>query len=850
MFCVDSYTTQRYSRHEFPSYLSQALNAAFGARKFGMRQDSGCLGNQREVPCSLCIIACILLLNASPAHAQTQQPYLFATTQVNSNSAVATFTRNDATGALSEVAGSPFVLLTAGCYPSTIEPKARYLLGSCGDGISLYQFNSATGVVSEVPNSPFAASSGTAPQAVIAEATGQYAYALRVTSSTFPVSSTATLDSFTIDATNNVLSHPSSQNLTLPGSFLGLIVDPNGHFIQIFLAQPGGATMSMGGSCAIRFDPQTGLPVTSNSGLCQPGVAGGTNPLGISIDARGTFIGTWARGQIYGGFDVFAISPSDGSIQGSGNYLFSQTNENLGGASFDPTGALIYVNSGLSGLRIFALSVAQSTVTISELPSSPLPSNVDPTPLYALADPAADFTFVGGSNAITTYPIDTTTGYPGTPIQSAFNHNPALNFQPIFATMPPAGQAVSAPAASLSTQSLSFGPTNPGQPSGPQTVTISSTGNEALTINSVATSPSGGPFSETDSCMTNPVLAPGTSCQIFISYAPSTTGVTQAALVISDNAAGSPQSVSLTGTAVAPPPPAPQVTLLPGTLTFPGTTTQGESSAAQSITITNSGNATLTFTSAPILNGVNTADFSINSNSCTGALAANASCSVGVIFSPLAAGVRTTNLVLADNATGSPQSATINGNALAAATFVTQSGASASVSAGQPATFSLQASPGAGFSGALNFACSGAPTGATCSAPSVTVASGSTTNFSVIVTTSGSAMLAPHSLPKLSLPTGEYSEDASLLFALLSCWFFLALRPRSLNGTRFSSCALVVMCGMLALAGCGGGGSSPQPQPAVTPSGTYIITVTPTATPSGSAKNLSLNPITLTLIVK
>ena len=486
-----------------------------------MRQDSsGCLGNRHVVPSSLCIIAFSFLFSASLAHAQTQQPYLFATTQVNSNSAVATFTRNDATGALSEVAGSPFVLLTSGCYPATIEPKARYLLGSCGDGISLYQFNATTGVVSEVPNSPFAASTGGAPQAVIAEATGQFAYALRIGPSTFPTQSTAALDSFTIDAANNVLSHPSSQNLTLPGTFIGLIVDPNDHFIEIFLAQPGGV-MPMGGSCTIFFDPQSGLPVTSTSGLCQSGVPGGTNPLGISIDARGTFIGTWARGQIFPGFDVFAISPSDGSIQGSGYYLFSQTNETLGNTFFDPTGALIYANTGLSGLRIFALSVAQGTVTISELPSSPLPSNVDPMPLYALADPAADFTFVGGSNVISSYPIDTTTGYPGTPIQSTFNHNPALNFQPIFATMPPAGQAVSAPAVSLSAQSLSFGPINPGQTSGPQTVTVSSTGNEALTISSIAISPSGGPFSEIDSCMTNPVLAPGTSCQIFVTYAPS-----------------------------------------------------------------------------------------------------------------------------------------------------------------------------------------------------------------------------------------------------------------------------------------------------------------------------------------
>jgi hypothetical protein len=62
-------------------------------------------------------------------------------------------------------------------------------------------------------------------------------------------------------------------------------------------------------------------------------------------------------------------------------------------------------------------------------------------------------------------------------------------------------------------------------------------------------------------------------------------------------------------------------------------TTQGESSPAQSITITNSGNAKLTFTSAPMLSGVNTADFSITSNTCGSSLATDASCNLAS-FSP------------------------------------------------------------------------------------------------------------------------------------------------------------------------------------------------------------------------
>ena len=816
-----------------------------------MRQDSSGFSRYPRVTFSLLFTIFSVFLGLGAAHGQTQQPFLFATTQVSSNPAVATFTRDNATGALSEVAGSPFVLLTPNCYPATMDPKARFLLGSCGDGISLYQFNSSTGVVSEVPNSPFAASTGGPPDAVIAESTGQFAYALRITRSNFPTTSSATLDSFAIDPVNNLLNQPASQVVSFTGTFLGLVVDPNGHFVRVFLAEPNGGAAPLGSSCTILFDPQTGLPVSTNSGLCQLGVFAGSNPLGISIDSRGTLIGTSADGQFFPSFDVFAVSPTDGSLHASGIFTFADTNDHTGTPFFDPTGKLVYANSQLTGLRIFSLSVAQGTLSFSELPSSPLPSNLDATPLHALADPVADFTYIGGSNLILSYPIDTTTGYPGTPLQNSFNHNPALNFQPVFATIPPPGQPVSAPEVSINASSLFFGPINPGQISGPQMVTISSTGNEPLTISSVAFSPGTVTFFMVNGCTPNPVLAPGTSCQVSVSYSPTSIGVTQTAIVITDNAAGSPQSVALTGTAVAPPPPAPEVTLTPGTLTFPGITTQGESSAAQLVGITNSGTATLTFTSAPVLSGANSSDFSLISNTCGASLAANASCNVGVVFSPLAAGVRTTALIITDNASGAPQSVTIDGTAAAAATFNTPAGASASVSAGQPALFSMQAVPGAGFTGSLSFACIGSPTGAACSAPGVTLSNGATTNFSVTVTTSGAASLLPFAIPGNRLSSiGLRGIETLFIAFVLWCVFSQAQASRFACSRRRWLRASTIACFVVGLTSCGaGGGATPTPQRIVTPTGTYIIVLTPTATPASTAKNLPLPPITLTLKV-
>lgn len=813
-------------------------------------------GDDRRGMVARCVALTLFsLVGTFRVSAQTQQPFLFANTQVNGSPAVATFTRDDASGALSEVANSPFSLRTAGCAPATMDVRGRFLFGPCGVGIALYDFNSSTGEVAEAPNSPFAASNGGTPTAVLAESTGQFVYVLKFTPAVYPAPTTVTLDSFVIDTANNALSQPNTQSFTLPGTFLGVVADPNHHFLQIYMEQSGGGADPFGQSCGIFFDLATGLPENSGSSLCQSDLGGGANPVGIGIDGKGVLIGTAARGQNLASFEVTAISPADGSIQVSGSFSFETFNDLPSTPVFDPTGQIAYVNTDLTGLRIFGLSVAQSSVTIAELPSSPFPANQSFRALSGLPNPVADFLYIGGSDAITAYPIDTTTGYPGPPVQSNFPHSPALNFQPFLATLSPPGQSVSAPAAAVGPQSLNFGPINPGQTSGPQMVTISSTGTQALTISSLTFNPSAGPFSEIDNCMTHPVLAPGTSCTVSVSYAPTATGASQVGLVISDNAAGSPQTVALAGTAVAPPPPAPAVTLMPGTLNFPGTTTQGTVSASQSVSITNSGNAALTFSLAPALGGVNTADFSITANSCTGSLAANAPCSVTLVFAPLAAGVRTTNLVIADNAANSPQTVTINGTATPAATIVTPAGASlsATVSAGQPALFNLQATPGAGFNGTLMFACSGLPAGAGCSVPSVTVTNGATAIFSVTVTTSGSAAMALPSLPGIFPRPAISSVITSQLLWMLALGFYFRgskRRPFSPRRSPWPATAALACLG-LAIGGCGGGSGSSLPQSQViTPTGTYSIVVTPSATPAGSTKNLALNPIPLTLTVK
>jgi hypothetical protein len=74
----------------------------------------------------------------------------------------------------------------------------------------------------------------------------------------------------------------------------------------------------------------------------------------------------------------------------------------------------------------------------------------------------------------------------------------------------------------------------------------------------------------------------------------------------------------------------------------------------------------------------------------------------------------------------------------------------AAVNAGATAQYQLQLTPGANYTGNVTFTCTGAPLGAACQAPALTIANGSVMPFTVSVTNSGAAhaqLLPPRGIP-------------------------------------------------------------------------------------------------------
>ena len=97
-----------------------------------------------------------------------------------------------------------------------------------------------------------------------------------------------------------------------------------------------------------------------------------------------------------------------------------------------------------------------------------------------------------------------------------------------------------------------------------------------------------------------------------------------------------PASSEVAGTPVAPP--HPSVTATPNPLDF-GSQPVGATSSARSITITNDGNVTVTF-SGIVAGGPAATDFAVSGNTCTGSLQPSRTCTLGFTFTPSAAGDR------------------------------------------------------------------------------------------------------------------------------------------------------------------------------------------------------------------
>jgi hypothetical protein len=222
--------------------------------------------------------------------------------------------------------------------------------------------------------------------------------------------------------------------------------------------------------------------------------------------------------------------------------------------------SFIAPGNGLTDQEIYILSSSLAPAP----PSNPLPTVSAISPTSAVAGAAGFSLTVNGSGFISSSVVD----WNGTPLATTFVNGTQLTATVTAADVAAAGGAsvtVQNPAPgggasaavaftiaaapgqlSVSPGTIAFGNESVGVPSPAQTVTLTNTGGQPISLASIAASSQ---FSETNSC--GSTLLPAASCKVSVIFTASASGSQTGTLTLTEDAVSSPQTVTLYGTGVA-----------------------------------------------------------------------------------------------------------------------------------------------------------------------------------------------------------------------------------------------------------------------------------------------------------
>jgi hypothetical protein len=327
--------------------------------------------------------------------------------------------------------------------------------------------------------------------------------------------------------------------------------------------------------------------------------------------------------------------------------------------------------------------------------NNPVPTTTSLSPSSATAGGAAFTLTVTGTNFLSSSLVQwngsarTTTWVSGTQLTAAISASDIATAGMASVTVlnpSPGGGTSNAltftinkplPVVMLSASSVTFGNQLLGTTSAAQTETVTNSGTGNLTIASVGlTGTNASDFGKSTDTCTGATVIPNGSCGVSVAFTPSASGSRTATLSINDNAANSPQSVSLSGTGIA-------ARLSATTLSF-GAQLVDSSSAPKTVTLRNLGSTPLTISGVTVVSisplaptGTEAGDFTIlSSSTCVagGSVAGLGSCTINLTFKPTAVGVWSATLVIADSDPSSPQTVSLSGMGTAVSLSATSLG--------------------------------------------------------------------------------------------------------------------------------------------------------------------------------
>jgi len=376
-------------------------------------------------------------------------------------------------------------------------------------------------------------------------------------------------------------------------------------------------------------------------------------------------------------------------------------------------------------------SVSFGTVTVGQTSSQAVTlTNAGGAPLNItqLAGPGTGFSLTGLALPLTLAPGKSTAftvSFTPTSGASSSSSLMLMSNAPTSPTTIPLSGAGSAQVLQLtpSTTALSFG-NQTLNASATQSVTLTNTGNSAVSISQVNVA---GPGFSLNGSAPVVILSAGQAASFSVTFTPTVAGNATGSASVVSTAANSPLSISLAGVGVQP-----QISVVPGSVSF-GTVTVGQTNS-QTITLSNPGTANLTVTQSA---GPGTG-FGLTGLALPLTLAPGKSTAFTVSFTPTSGTNSSSSLTLISNAPNSPTTIPLSGTGLAPVLQLTPSTTSLSfgsqalnASATQSVTLTNTGNAAVSISQVnvtgTGFTLSG-------SAPLVTLSAGQAASFSVTFT--------------------------------------------------------------------------------------------------------------------
>jgi 6-phosphogluconolactonase len=309
------------------------------------------------------------------------RPGSYAYVANESSNSISAYAINATTGALAEIAGSPFASTGTGPVAVTVDPNGTYLYvaNNASNTVSVYSIDSSSGALSAVGD-PI--SSGNGPYALLVDPSNQFLFVTNKTDNTVSVFETG----------NGTLTSISGSPFSVGSEPTSLATDPGGNFlyvtdymqnaVAVFSIEPGGGSLAAIG----------GSPFGAGEGA-----------LSVSIYPTGTY--AYVANETGGSVSMYslnadtgALSPLSGSPRSVGSHAESVT--------VDPTGKFLLVSTSANEILSYTITPASGALTaVSTVGTGTFPLNV-------VINPQGTFAYVANENSadISVYAINTSTG--------------------------------------------------------------------------------------------------------------------------------------------------------------------------------------------------------------------------------------------------------------------------------------------------------------------------------------------------------------------------------------------------------------------------------------------------------